>query len=126
MAIVKRLDSVEVAAASVQEALAAYRRNFGLATHAAAGADEGWVVLGGARVKIVAAPQPQDEGMVGLWLEAEDVEAAARAISAAGYRVLPMREVEDRRVVEVDKEATGGAPLFLFDRLLSGRSRVKR
>lgn len=115
MAIIKRLDSVEVAAASVDDALATYRRNFGLIGHRDQ-KGEGWVSIGAAQVKIVAAAQPQAEGIAGLWLEVEDVGAAARAISEAGYGVSPIRAIGDKRVAEVDKAATGNAPLFLFDR----------
>ena len=115
MAIIKRLDRLDVSTADLNDAVSVYRRNFDLSVTVAAGGKSAAVSIGDAEISLVPA-QGDAEGMSGVWLEAKDVEAVAAALSKAGYNFKPVRAVGSRRVLEVEPKAANQVPLFIFDR----------
>jgi len=115
MANIKRLDRLDVNTTDLKDAIATYRRNFALDVTPAAGGNSAVVTIGDARIGLIAAAQA-DEGMVGVWLEAENVEVVSAALGSAGYSFRPIRIDSARRVLEVDAKSPNQVPLFIFDR----------
>ena len=118
MATIKRLDRLDVSTADLNDAVSVYRRNFDLGVKLASGGNSAAVSIGDAEIILVpaAGPQVEGEGMSGLWLEAEDVEAVCAALSKGGYDFKPIRVAKSRRVVEVEPKSANQVPLFIFDR----------
>jgi catechol-2,3-dioxygenase len=120
--MIKRLDTLEVAATNLEEAGALYQRNFGFAVKHIEGSDEAFIAIGDAQIRLrsgagaEAALKATGEGLAALWLEADDVEAIAAALDGAGLAHRPVRREADRRVLEVDPSAANLVPLFIFDR----------
>ena len=115
MAMIKRLDRLDVNTADLTDAVAIYRNNFGLDVALAGGGSSATVTIGDAHIGLTAAPQPDAEGMAGVWLEAEDVEAVSVALGQAGYSFKPIRVDGSRRVLAIDAKATNQVPLYIFD-----------
>ena len=115
MATIKRLDRLDVSTADLNDAVAVYRRNFDLGVTVAAGGKSAAVSIGDAEISLVPAAGDA-EGMSGVWLEAEDVEAVVAALSKAGYNFQPLRTIGSRRILEVEPQAANQVPLFIFDR----------
>jgi hypothetical protein len=122
--MIKRLDTLDVAATNLDEAGALYERNFGFAVKRVEGSDEAFIAIGDAQIRLrsgagaEAALKATGEGLAALWLEADDVEAIADALAAAGLAYRPLRREGDRRVLEVDPSSANLVPLFIFDRRL--------
>ncbi len=116
MANITRLDRLDVNTTDLKDAIATYRRNFGLDVMPAAGGNSAVVTIGDARIGLIAAVQADAEGMVGVWLEAENVEVVSAALGKAGYSFRPIRVDGSRRVLEVDEKSSNRVPLFIFDR----------
>jgi hypothetical protein len=116
MANITRLDRLDVNTADLKDAIGVYRRNFGLDVTPASGGNSAVVAIGDARIALIPAAQADAEGMVGVWLEAENVEAVSTALGKAGYSFKPIRADGSRRVLEVDAKSSNQVPLFIFDR----------
>jgi ApbE superfamily uncharacterized protein (UPF0280 family) len=116
MTNIKRLDRLDVNTVDLKDAIATYRRNFGLEVTAGTGGDSALVKIGDALIGLIPAAQVDAEGMVGVWLEAENVEAVSVALGKAGYSFKPIRVDGSRRVLEVDAKSANQVPLFIFDR----------
>jgi len=115
MATIKRLDRLDVSTTDLNDAISVYRRNFDLGVTIAGDGQSAAVGIGDAEISLVAAPGDA-EGMSGVWLEAEDVEAVTVALAKGGYRFKPLRTIGSRRVLEVEPKAANQVPLFIFDR----------
>ncbi|HTT77238.1 MAG TPA: VOC family protein [Candidatus Binataceae bacterium] len=120
--MIKRLDTLEVAATHLEEAAALYQRNFGFSVKRAEGSDEAIIAVGDAQIRLRSGAQAEaalkatGEGLAALWLEADDVEPIAAALDRAGLAHRPIRCEGDQRVLEVDPPAANMVPLFIFDR----------
>jgi hypothetical protein len=120
--MIKRLDTLDVVTADLDQAGAAYQHNFGFKIEHAAGADEALIAIGDARIRLRSGADAEallksaGEGLAAIWLEADDVEPIAAALDAAGLKHHPLRRESDRRVLEIDPSATNLVPVFIFDR----------
>jgi hypothetical protein len=121
--MIKRLDTLDVVATSLEEAGALYQRNFGLSVKHVEGSDEAFIAIGDAQIRLrsgvgaEAVLKATGEGLAALWLEADDVEPIAAALARAGLAHKRVRKEGDRRLLEVDPSATNLVPLFIFDHL---------
>ncbi len=117
MASIKRLDRLDVTATDIKDAASVYQRNFDLAVKLASGADAATVAVGDAQINLLpAGPQSEAEGLSGLWLEAQDVDAVCAGLKKGGYGFKPVRVENGRRIVEVEQQAANQVALFIFDR----------
>jgi hypothetical protein len=117
MATIKRLDRLDVSTVDLNDAVSVYRRNFDLGVKLAPGGKSAAVSIGDAEISLVPAePHGEGEGMSGVWLEAENVDAVCAALSKGGYGFKPIRVANSRRVVEVEPKSANQVPLFIFDR----------
>jgi hypothetical protein len=117
MATIKRLDRLDVTATDVNDAASVYRNNFSLGVKVSADAASAVVSIGDAQIRLLpAAAQAEAEGMSGVWLEAEDIDALCAALRRGNHEFKPVRVAEGRRIVEVDPKSANQVPLFIFDR----------
>ncbi len=122
MSTIKRLDRVEIATTDLNDASALYQRNFGFKLRQAPDGETAVLAIGDAEIRLTAgssaaaALAASGEGMAALWIEADDVTAAASAIERAGFKAPPIRKEEGRRVLAVDPAVSNQVPLFIFDR----------
>ena len=120
--MIKRLDRLDVAASNLADAATVYERNFGFRVRRAPGSDEAIVTIGGSEIRLRAGAAVAEmiaaagEGLVALWLEADDVQLVAEAFDRAGLANQPIRNEGGRRVLAIDPKATNMVPLFIFDR----------
>ena len=116
MATIKRFDRLDVNTADLNDAVSVYRRNFNLGVKVASDGHSAAVSIGNAEISLMPVPQADAEGMSGVWLEADDVEAVGAALSKAGYSFKPIHVVSSRRVLEVEPKSANQVTLFIFDR----------
>ena len=122
MALLKRFDTLEVATADLEDAVKAYRQNFGFELRPGSATDSATLRVGGAEIRLVAGAAAAatiaatGEGLSGLWLEAEDIGQVVAALKAAGIDTPPARIEGDRRVLALDPKIANEVPLFIFDR----------
>jgi hypothetical protein len=117
MATIRRLDRLEVSTADLNDAMSVYRRNFELPVKPAPDGKSATVSIGGAEISLIPAlSSTEAEGMSGLWLEADDVDAVCAALSKSGYAFEPIRVEGARRIVQVEAKSANQVPLFIFDR----------
>jgi Glyoxalase/Bleomycin resistance protein/Dioxygenase superfamily len=122
MSMIKRLDRVDVATADLAGAAETWRNNFGFAVAKSADGESVSVKIGGAEIRLAAGPgvaaqiEKSGEGMIALWLEADDVDVIAAALRRAGIEPGAIRREGGRRVLVIDPKAAHQVPLFIFDR----------
>jgi predicted enzyme related to lactoylglutathione lyase len=119
--MLKRLDKIEVATSDLEDAVNVYRRNFGITINRPPDGERAVLAVGGAEIELVArAPAGERtsaaDALAGLWLEVDDVEAAARLLSSKGIQCADLRQEAGRRVLAVASGAADGVALTLFDR----------
>lgn len=120
--MLKRLHTLEVATSDLSAAASIYANNFGFAVTKSADGKFATVKVGGAEIRLAAAEgaaaaaAQSGEGMVGLWLEADDVDQVAAAFAKAGLDAGPIRRQSGRRVLAIDPKLANQVPLFIFDR----------
>ena len=116
--VIKRLDTLEVATADLADASSIYEKNFGFAVTRSADGKSASVKVGGAEIRLVAvaAIDSSSEGMVGLWLEAEDVDQVVADFRLAGLDAGAIRIESGRRILTIDPKLANQVPLFIFDR----------
>jgi predicted enzyme related to lactoylglutathione lyase len=117
--MIKRLDTLEVATTDLADAASIYEKNFGFrVTHSADG-KSATVKVGGAEIRLVTgAIDASSEGMVGLWLEADDVDQVVANFHIAGLDAGMIQIESGRRILTIDPKLTNQVPLFIFDRKL--------
>ncbi|HUO03660.1 MAG TPA: VOC family protein [Candidatus Binataceae bacterium] len=120
--MLKRLDTLEVATADLADAASIYSRQFGFAVTKSADGKSAIVKVGGAEIKLAAgdaaaaAIAAGGEGMIGLWLEANDVDQVVAAFKRAGLDAGAIRAESGRRILAIDPKLSNQVPLFIFDR----------
>jgi predicted enzyme related to lactoylglutathione lyase len=116
--MIKRLDTLEVATSDLADAASIYQKNFGFAVARSADGKSASVKVGGAEIRLVAAAasDSSSEGMIGLWLEADDVDQVIADFRAAGLEAGAIRIESGRRVLTIDPKFASLVPLFIFDR----------
>ena len=74
--------------------------------------------VGGAEIRLVtgAAIDSSSEGMIGLWLEAEDVDQVVANFHIAGLDAGTIQIESGRRILTIDPKLANQVPLFIFDR----------
>ncbi len=118
--MLKRLDTLEVATSDLNDAAAIYEKNFGFQVKREG--DTAIVKVGAAEIKlrtgeaVAPAIAANGEGMMGLWLEADDVDLVAAALKKAGIDAGAPRRDVGRRVLAIDPKHANQVPLFIFDR----------
>ena len=116
MTSIKRFDRLDVATSDLTDAVAVYQRNFGLSAKLSTDKQSATVPIGDAEIALVPAPAPDAEGMSGVWLETDDVDAVSAALAMAGYSSGPIRVTGSRRVLSVDPKSANQVTLLIFDR----------
>jgi hypothetical protein len=119
--MIKRLSGLDVAVPEMQAALNAFQRNLGLQVDRVSSDTEVVLTIAGAAIRLVVTPQPdtpgaEKQGMIGLWLEAQDVEAVAASLVAAGFERPPLKTDGKRRVLDISPPGFTEPWLFIFDR----------
>ncbi len=122
MAILKRLDRLDVATSDLADAAATYQRNFGFAVTKSADGTTATVKVGGAEIRLASGPavatqiDKAGEGMFALWLEAADIDTVLAAMRKAGVEPGAVRIDSGRRILAIDPAQANQVPLFIFDR----------
>jgi catechol 2,3-dioxygenase-like lactoylglutathione lyase family enzyme len=120
--MIKRLSAVDLAVSDLRAAVDTLQRNFGLKLDRTNGDVEAVLSIGGAAIRLITSSQAStrpasgSEGMVGLWLEAQDVAAVTASLARAGFGELRLKVEPGRRVLEVAPAGPGEPWLFIFDR----------
>ncbi len=120
--MIKRFERLEIAAGDLDDAARVYQSNFGFTVRRPAGSDEAVIAIGDAEIRLRAgaevAPRiaANGEGMIAVWLEADDVDTVAAALDRAGLERRPVRREGGWRVLEVDPKSANMTPLYIFDR----------
>jgi hypothetical protein len=116
--MIKRLVTLEVASLDLADAASIYEKNFDFAVARTADGKSASVKVGGAEIRLVAAAaiDSSSEGMVGLWLEADDVDQVIADFRAAGLDAGAIRIESGRRILTIDPKLANLVPLFIFDR----------
>jgi len=120
--MLKRFDALDVATSDLADAASVYEKNFGFGVTKAADGKSAIVTVGGAEIKLhagdsaAAAIAANGEGMMGVWLEADDVEQVAASLKRAGIDAGAPRRESGRRVLAIDPKHANQVPLFVFDR----------
>ena len=102
--MIKRLDTLDVATADLADTASIYEKNFGFAVARSADGKSASVKVGGAEIRLVAIPTIDSaaEGMIGLWLEADDVNQVIADFRAAGLDAGAIRIESGRRILTID------------------------
>jgi predicted enzyme related to lactoylglutathione lyase len=116
--VIKRLDSLEVATADLADAASIYEKNFGFSVSISADKKSATVKVGGAEIHLVggATLDSSSEGMIGLWLEADDVDQVIANLHLAGLDAGAIQIESGRRILTIDPKLANQVPLFIFDR----------
>ena len=115
--MIKRLDTLEVATSDLADAASIYEKNFGFSVVQSRDGKSASVKIGGAEIRLVAsAIDSSSEGMIGLWLEAEDVDQVVANFHIAGLDAGTIEIESGRRILTIDPKLTNQVPLYIFDR----------
>jgi len=115
--MIKRLDTLEVATSDLADASSIYEKNFGFSVTRSADGKSASIKVGGAEIRLVAsAIDSLSEGMIGLWLEAEDVDQVVANFHIAGLDAGGIEIESGRRILTIDPKFANQVPLFIFDR----------
>jgi hypothetical protein len=116
--MIKRLDTLEVATTDLADASSIYEKNFGFSVTRSADGKSASVKVGGAEIRLVAGVtiDSSSEGMIGLWLEAEDVDQVVANFHIAGLDAGGIEIESGRRILTIDPKFANQVPLFIFDR----------
>jgi hypothetical protein len=116
--MIKRLDTLEVATADLADAASIYEKNFGFRVTRSADGKSASVKVGAAEIRLVtgATIDASSEGMIGLWLEAEDIDQVVAKFHIAGLDAGTIQIESGRRILTIDPKLANQVPLFIFDR----------
>ena len=118
--MIKRLDTLEIATSDLTDASSIYAKNFGFSVIQPEDGRSASAKVGGAEIRLVTggAIDSSNEGMIGLWLEAEDVDQVVANFHIAGLDAGMIQIEGGRRILTIDPKLTNQVPLFIFDRKL--------
>jgi predicted enzyme related to lactoylglutathione lyase len=122
MAMLKRLDHLDIATADLSDAASVYEKNFAFQVNRAPDGQSASIRIGDSEIRLASGGAAADaiaasgEGMFAVWLEAEDVQAVADALRKSGIEPSPIRIEQGRRVLALDPRLANQVPLFIFDR----------
>ncbi len=122
MPLIKRLDRLDVATSDLADAASIYAKNFGFAVSRSADGSHATVTVGGAEIRLAggaevsAQIEKTGEGMIALWLEAENLDEVVAALRTAGLDAPAIRRESGRRIIALDPRLANQVPLFIFDR----------
>lgn len=115
--MIRRFDKLEVATTDLADASSIYERNFGFSVKRSSDGKSAAVKVGGAEIRLVAdASIDASEGMIGLWLEADDVDQVIADFRDAGLDAGAIRRESGRRILTIAPKLANQVPLFIFDR----------
>jgi predicted enzyme related to lactoylglutathione lyase len=116
--MIKCLNTLDVATTDLADASSIYQNNFGFTVTPSADGKSATVKVGGAEIRLLTggAIEPSGEGMLALWLEADDVDEVVAALHRAGLATGPIRVESGRRILAIDPKLANQVPLFIFDR----------
>jgi hypothetical protein len=116
--VIKRLDKLEVATADLADASSIYQKNFGFSVTRSEDGKSASVKVGGAEIRLVTGAKidSSSEGMIGLWLEAEDIDQVVANFHMAGLDAGTIEIDAGRRILTIDPKFANQVPLFIFDR----------
>jgi len=115
--VIKRLDTLEIATSDLADAASIYEKNFGFSVIHSRDGKLASVKIGSAEIRLVAsAIDSSSEGMIGLWLEAEDVDQVVANFHMAGLDAGGIEIVSGRRILAIDPKFANQVPLYIFDR----------
>ncbi len=115
--MIKRLDTLDVATSDLADAASIYEKNFGFSVSRAADGKSATVKVGGAEIRLAGGGvESSSEGMIGLWLEAEDVDQLVANFHIAGLDAGTIQIESGRRILTIDPKLANQVPLFIFDR----------
>lgn len=120
--MIKRLDALDVATADLDDSASLYERNFGFKVTRVPAGEAATVTVGGAEIRLASgalaahALETTGEGMMALWLEAEDIDQVIAAFERAGLPQAKPVNKAGKRVLAVDPGVANRVPLFIFDR----------
>ena len=120
--MIKRFDRLEIVTTDLADAGKVYEQNFGFTVWCASSPDEATIAIGDAEIRLRAGASvaallaTSGEGLGAVWLETDDVEKTAAALTSAGVGFAPVRREGDRRIIAVDPKAANMVPLYIFDR----------
>lgn len=120
--MIKRLDTLEVATNDLADAASAYANNFGFAVSKSSDGESVIVKVGDAEIRLRAGSSvaqqiaASGEGMIGLWLEADNLEDVVAALNKAGFPSGSIRRKSGRRILSIDPKIANQVPLLIFDR----------
>src|SRR5580700_9912078 len=102
--MIKRLDQLEVATADLADASSIYQKNFGFSVTRSEDGKSASVKVGGAEIRLVtgATIDSSSEGMIGLWLEAEDIDQVVANFHMAGLDAGTIEIDAGRRILTID------------------------
>jgi len=116
--MIKRLDTLEVATTDLADAASIYEKNFGFRVTRSTDGKSASVQVGRADIRLVTGAKidASSEGMIGLWLEAEDVDQVVANFHIAGLDAGTIQIESGRRILTIDPKLANQVPLFIFDR----------
>jgi hypothetical protein len=115
--MIKRLDKLDIATADLADAASIYKKNFGFSVVESADGKSASVKVGSAEIRLIgSAVESSSEGMIALWLEADDVEQVVASLHLAGLDAGPIQVESGRRILAIAPELANHVPLFIFDR----------
>jgi hypothetical protein len=116
--MIKRLDTLEIATTDLADAASIYKKNFGFSVIQSADGKSASMKIGSAEIRLVTSARidTSNEGMIGLWLEAEDVEQVVANFHMAGLEAGAIEIESGRRILTIDPKFANQVPLFIFDR----------
>ncbi len=121
----RRLDTLEIATTDLADAASTYAKNFSFAVTKSADGKTAIVKVGDAEIRLAAddsvkaAIEATGEGMVGLWLEADDIDQVVAKLKLAGLEAGTIRIESGRRILTIDPKFANRVPLFIFDRMVT-------
>jgi hypothetical protein len=119
--MIKRFDRLEVVTADLADAGATYQGNFGFGVRMLDSGDEAAISIGDAEIRlrsgweVAKTIKASGEGMSAIRLEADDLGQVMAALTRAGIGHRLVEGEADKRILEVDSQATNRVPLFIFE-----------
>jgi predicted enzyme related to lactoylglutathione lyase len=120
--MIRRFDRLEILTSDLADASKVYGNNFGFTVQHAANPDEATITIGDAEIRLRAGASVAEsiaangEGLGAVWLETDDVDPTATALTKAGIGFAPIRREGERRILAIDLKAANMVPLYIFDR----------